>query len=164
MKQLLFITNLANKIGSFSLSSIAAAKTLGYGYHSAANWSAAQPGQIEQDEEKYGIFIHNVDMDRAPLSKKNLAVYRKIKKLIQDEKVDYIHCNTPTGGLLGRLAGKKCGVKKVIYQVHGFHFYKGAPKKNWLIYYPIERILACWTDAIITINHEDYAFAQKKLK
>jgi glycosyltransferase involved in cell wall biosynthesis len=84
--------------------------------------------------------------------------------VIRQENMDFIHCNTPVGGLLGRLAGKKCGVKKVIYQVHGFHFYKGAPLLNWLLYYPVEWLLARWTDAIITINHEDYAFAQKKMK
>ena len=59
------------------------------------------------------------------------------------------------------MCGKKCKVKKVIYHVHGFHFYKGAPLLNWLIYYPIERLLALFTDAIITINHEDYILAQK---
>ena len=56
-------------------------------------------------------------------------------------------------------------MKKVIYQAHGFHFYKGAPFKNWLLYYPVERWLAHYTDAIITINNEDYERAKKfKLK
>ena len=67
--------------------------------------------------------------------------------------------------MLGRLAGKKCKVKKIIYQAHGFHFYKGAPLLNWLVYYPIERLLSHWTDIIITINQEDYKIAQTfKLK
>ena len=68
------------------------------------------------------------------------------------------------GGILGRLAGKKCNVKKVIYQAHGFHFYKGAPKKNWLLYYPIEKWLAHYTDALITITQEDYELAKTKLR
>ena len=48
----------------------------------------------------------------------------------------------------------------MIYQAHGFHFYKGAPIKNWLFYYPVERWLAHYTDALITINQEDYEFAK----
>lgn len=45
--------------------------------------------------------------------------------------------------------------------MHGFHFYKGAPIVNWGIYYPIERIMAHYTDTIITMNIEDYERAQK---
>ena len=82
-------------------------------------------------------------------------------ELIKKEHFDIIHCNTPIGGVIGRLAGKKCKVKKVIYQAHGFHFYKGAPLINWLIYYPIEKWLAHYTDALITINNEDYERAKK---
>ncbi|MEE1116149.1 MAG: glycosyltransferase family 4 protein, partial [Clostridia bacterium] len=99
-----------------------------------------------------------------PYSPKNIKAYKQLCKIIRDEQIDYIHCNTPTGGLLGRIAGKKCGVKKVIYQAHGFHFYKGAPKLNWMVYYPIEKWLAHHTDALITINQEDYELAKTKLK
>lgn len=33
---------------------------------------------------------------------------------------------------------------------------------NWLVYYPVEKMLSRWTDVLITINHEDYARAKKK--
>lgn len=164
MRKLLFISNLTNKITAFATASIAAAGKMGYSYHHAANWSEAPAGQIEKDQKDYGITVHHIDLARSPFSKRNLTAYKQMNAVIRQENIDYIHCNTPVGGLLGRLAGKKCGVNKVIYQVHGFHFYKGAPKLNWLLYYPVERLLARWTDAIITINHEDYDFAQKKLK
>lgn len=52
---------------------------------------------------------------------------------------------------------------KVIYTAHGFHFYKGAPLKNWLLYYPVEKLCSHFTDKLITINREDYELAQKKL-
>lgn len=70
-----------------------------------------------------------------------------------------IHCNTPIGGVIGRLAGCKFN-KKVIYMVHGFHFYKGAPLINWLLFYPIEKFLLRYTDVLITINSEDYSRAK----
>lgn len=165
MRKILFISNISNKISSFAFSSIFAAKELNLLFYQAANWSEAADNQIEIDENHYGIKIFNVPIARSPFSKENITAYKQIVKIIKDENIDYIHCNTPVGGLLGRLAGKKCNVQKVIYQAHGFHFYKGASKKNWLIYYPIEKWLAHYTDAIITINKEDYEAAQKfKLK
>lgn len=49
----------------------------------------------------------------------------------------------------------------MIYQAHGFHFWKGAPKKNWLLFYPVEKFLATWTNMLVTINQEDYEAAKK---
>lgn len=78
---------------------------------------------------------------------------------------DIVHCHTPTGGLLGRLATFSLKKKPLLfYTAHGFHFCKGAPLLNWLIYYPIEKTLARKTDCLITINQEDYALATKALK
>ncbi|MGE4284746.1 MAG: glycosyltransferase family 4 protein [Clostridia bacterium] len=85
-----------------------------------------------------------------------IKAYKRINRAIEELGIEYIHCNTPIGGFLGRVCGKRCKVKKVIYTAHGFHFYKGAPFLNWLVFYPIERFLARWTDIILTINEEDY--------
>lgn len=161
MKKILFISNIARKVNTFSLASISAARSFDFSFHMAANWSTATKEQIESDQNEYNVKIHNIDLERSPFSKANITAYRQLVALIQKERIDYIHCNTPVGGLLGRLASKKCKVKKIIYQVHGFHFYKGAPKLNWLLYYPIEKWLARYTDAIITINKEDYARAKR---
>lgn len=162
MKKILYISNIGGKkmTGSFSGTSIVAAKELGLEYYIVANNSKMSKEQKESDEKKFGIHICHADISRSPFSKSNIRAYRQLVKLIKDEGIDYIHCNTPVGGLLGRLAGKKCRVKRVVYQAHGFHFYKGAPLKNWLIYYPVERWLAHYTDALITINKEDYERAQ----
>ena len=161
-KKILFISNISGeKIGSFSLASIHAAHDVGLEFHIAANFDRASMEQREKDEIEHGIKIHHIDFIRNPMHPGNIKAYRQLVELIKREKFDIIHCNTPIGGLCGRLAGKKCGVHEVIYQAHGFHFYKGAPKKNWLIYYPIERMLAHYTDALITINQEDYKAAKR---
>ncbi len=166
MSSILYISNITSaKLNlSFLGSSLCASKNLKYNFHSVANRKGATERQIKEDEKEYGVRLHHIDLDRAPYSLKNIKAYKQLNKLIKEENIDYIHCNTPIGGLLGRLAGKKCNVKKVIYQVHGFHFYKGAPKFNWLIYYPIEKWLARYTDAIITINKEDFDRAKNKLR
>ncbi len=164
MSKILFISNISRKISSFVTASIEASHDLNMEFYHAANWKNVESDQIHADELAYNIKINNVNISRNPFSGKNLKAYKELVELINREKIDYIHCNTPTGGILGRLAGKKCKVKKVIYQAHGFHFYKGAPKKNWMLYYPVEKWLARYTDALITINQEDYELAKTKLK
>lgn len=164
MSKILFISNISNRITTFVTASIAAAHSLNMDFYQAANWQDADPSQIATDEKAYDIKIKSVPIPRNPLAKTNFTAYKELVAFIKQENIDYIHCNTPTGGILGRLAGKKCKVKKVIYQAHGFHFYKGAPKINWLVYYPVEKWLAHYTDALITINSEDFELAKAKLK
>lgn len=164
MSKILFISNISSRITAFAISSIVAAHSLNMDFYQAANWQSADSSQIATNEKAYDIKIKSVPISRNPLAKTNLSAYKELVDFINQENIDYIHCNTPTGGILGRLAGKKCKVKKVIYQAHGFHFYKGAPKKNWLVYYPVEKWLAHYTDALITINHEDFELAKAKLK
>lgn len=164
MSKILFVSNISNKITTFVTASIAAAHSLDMDFYQAANWQDVEKSKIEADEQAYNIKIKSVPISRNPIAKTNLTAYKELVAFIKQEEIDYIHCNTPTGGILGRLAGKKCKVKKVIYQAHGFHFYKGAPKKNWLVYYPVEKWLAHYTDALITINGEDFELAKTKLK
>ena len=95
----------------------------------------------------------------------NKVAYKNLCRLIKEKDIDVIHCNTPVGGMVGRFAGKRHRVGKIIYTAHGFHFYKGAPLFNRTVLKWAEKIMAHWTDAIITMNAEDYAAAQKfKLK
>lgn len=166
MSRILYVTNIGGKRMSYGFSgtAIEAAHSLGLEFYTIANRSNASWEDIKEDEQKYDVRLLHYDLARSPFSLRNLKAYKQLCEVICENKIDYIHCNTPVGGMLGRLAGKKCKIKKVVYQVHGFHFYKGAPKKNWLLYYPIEKWLARYTDALITINREDYEFAKNKLK
>lgn len=89
----------------------------------------------------------------------------QVRKMCNENQYNLLHCHSPIGSVVARLAAKKARKHgtKVIYTAHGFHFYKGAPKKNWIIFYPIEKICSRWTDVLITINKEDYAFAKKHM-
>ncbi len=104
----------------------------------------------------------DLPFERSPLKKNNLITMKELKKLMDDQNYDIIHCHTPVGGALARIAAHKSkdNSAKVIYTAHGFHFFKGAPLINWLVYYPIERWLARYTDVLITINKEDYERAR----
>ncbi len=113
-------------------------------------------------KEKHGIKIHKINFERSPYNTKNFSAYKSLLNLVNENKYDVIFCHEPIGGVMGRLVGKKCGCA-VIYMAHGFHFYKGAPLINKLLYYTVEWFLSRYTDALITINEEDYE-ASKKLK
>lgn len=117
--------------------------------------------------EKNGLKIDWVDkvfdvpFARSPKSTDNIKAYLTLKKILSEEKYSYIHCNTPMGGIVTRLAARntrKDGCV-VIYTAHGFHFHKRASRIAWLVYYPIEKLFARLTDKLITINHEDYNLA-----
>lgn len=107
-----------------------------------------------------------VPFTRSPFRLSNITAYRQLKKIINQEDYDIIHTHTPMGSVVTRLAAKKArrNGTKIIYTAHGFHFFKGAPLLNWLIYYPVERLMARHTDTLITINKEDYHRAKKQFK
>ena len=120
--------------------------------------------------EKNGLQLKHCDQyfdlpfQRSPRDPKNIEAGRQLKALLEKEHYDVILCNTPMGSIVTRLvsqASRKRGTK-VVYMVHGFHFCKGASKKNWLVYYPIEKTMARFCDLIITITQEDYALAKEK--
>ncbi|MFJ8064768.1 glycosyltransferase family 4 protein [Psychrobacillus sp. NPDC096426] len=106
---------------------------------------------------------YDVPFERSPFKLNNIKVYKLLKEIIDSNKFDLIHCHTPMGGVLTRLAASNARRNNttVIYTAHGLHFYKGAPLPNWLLYYPVERWLARYTDVLITINKEDYNRVKK---
>ncbi len=162
MKKLLYITHLSGKrVNRFWLTSIAAAHELGYEFHLACNMHRAEHPAFEEGCKQYEIITHQIDFKRNPLSGENKNAYKELVELLEKEHFDIVHCNTPVGGLLGRLCSHKAHVPYVIYQAHGFHFWKGAPLKNWMFYYPVERYLSKYTDSLLTINKEDYEASQK---
>lgn len=107
--------------------------------------------------------IHVVRLVRSPASAKNLQGYRDMKAIFTQNNYDIVWTNEPVMGVVTRLAANKARKKrtKVLYMTHGFHFFDGAPKANWLIYYPVEKFMSRMTDRIVTINHEDYERAKK---
>ena len=109
---------------------------------------------------------YDIPFERLPWKPRNRQAYKMLKKIIDEGNFDIIHCHTPVGAMIARLAALSARKKgtKVIYTAHGFHFFKGAPLMNWLLFYPAEWLLAPVTDVLITINQEDYARARKHLR
>lgn len=125
-------------------------------------------GQTPVDDyyRELGCQIYHISCERTPLSFTTCKAVKEINTVLKENDYDIVHCHTPVASMCTRLAAKGLRKKglKVIYTAHGFHFYKGAPKKNWMIYYPVEMFCSRWTDVLITINQEDYALAKRKMK
>ncbi len=131
--------------------------------HVAARNNLAEKNGLKLD---FVDKVYDIPFSRSPKSTDNIKAYKQLKKLINEEKYDIIHCNTPMGGIVTRLAAKKARKNgcKVIYTAHGFHFYKGASKKNWIIFYPIEKLFSRKTDKLITVAREDYETVKDKFR
>jgi glycosyltransferase EpsD len=106
----------------------------------------------------------DLPFERSPLRRGNLAAYRRLKELVDANEYRIVHGHTPVGGALARLAAREARKNgtHVLYTAHGFHFYDGAPRRNWMLYYPAEYWLAQATDALIAINAEDYRLAVRR--
>lgn len=133
----------------------------GYVVHVAGNDNLALKNGLKLD---WADKIFDIPFSRSPKSTSNIKAYNILKKLIDRENYVIIHCNTPMGGIVTRLAARKARKNgcKVFYTAHGFHFHKRASKLAWMTFYPIEKKFAKFTDKLITINHEDFAIASQK--
>jgi glycosyltransferase involved in cell wall biosynthesis len=169
VKKVLMLATTAAMIEQFNKSNILILENMGYEVHIAGNWIEGNPISNERLEQfKDWVIAHNgkwfhIPATRKPYDLKNNNKSLKIVvSLIRQNQYEFIHCHTPIGSIIGRVAALLTKTK-IIYTAHGFHFYKGAPLKNWILYYPAEWICSWITDILITINKEDYERAQKHL-
>ena len=155
VKKVLFTATVDSHILHFHIPFLKMFKEKGYEVHVATSGEEKIP---------YCDKKHKITFERNPIRLNNLKAIKQLKKVINNEKFDIIHCHTPMGGVVTRIAAMKARKNgtRVIYTAHGFHFYKGAPKINWIVFYPIEKCLSRYTDTLITINGEDYELAKRK--
>ncbi len=157
-KKILFVANSDFHLELCYLAYLEYFQKKGYEVHLANNTDLLLP---------YATKKIKIPISRTPFHWQNIKAIWQLRKVIAQEKYSLISCSTPMGGVVARLASAKA-IKlkqtKLIYTAHGFHFFKGCPWLNYLIYYPVERYLIKYTDVLITINEEDYKFAQKHFK
>lgn len=173
MSNALIITSVASMVDQFLLPSMYLLQEMGYKVFVACNFekgstcSNERVTELKKTLEAHGIEYYQVDFERnATQIIKNRIAYKQLLSILSGNKFDLIHCHSPVGGMLGRLAARKARKTgtQVIYTAHGFHFYKGAPLKNWLMYYPVEKFCSRFTDKLITINKEDFELTKSKFK
>lgn len=164
--KVLILASVASMIDQFNIPNIKLLIEMGFTVEVACNFLSGNTCSDEKIQtlktmlDKMGVKIYQIDFARDAFKlSQNLRAYRQVLEIMTNNRYEFIHCHSPIGGLCGRLAGHKTKTK-VIYTAHGFHFYKGAPFLNWLVYYPIEKFLSRYTDVLITINKEDFARAK----
>lgn len=170
-KKALIVTTVASTLDQFCMNEVSILQKT-HDIYVAANFDMGNNTSVDRVKEfklelqKKNIIANEINFNRSPLSKGNFFAYKDIENLINSESFEIIHCHTPVAAMMVRLAARKARKNgtKVIYTAHGFHFFKGAPFINWLIFYSVERWLARYTDVLITINKEDYARAKKSFK
>lgn len=162
--KIIYITTISSTMNAFFKAHIEMLVNEGHSVDLACNdtdWP------IDDFYKELGCQYYHIDFSRSPLSPDNIKAYRQLKKVIENGNYDIAHCHTPNAAAITRLVCRKFRKTtnlKVFYTAHGFHFYKGAPKLNWMIFYPIEKFCAKFTDKLLTINQEDFALAKSKIK
>lgn len=158
--KILYVTTISGTLNAFLVPHIKLLLDLGHKVDIACNVT----NPINNDLIERGCRVFNLNFQRKPLRKQNYVAYKELQQIIEKEQYHVIHTHTPVASAITRSVCKNIPRIKVFYTAHGLHFYKGAPLKNWLIYYPLEKWLSKYTDTLITINHEDYELAHKKMK
>ncbi len=169
-KKALMTASVASMIDLFNMDNIHLLQSLGYEVDVATNFvfgsitSQERVDAFRGELEAAGIRTYHVPIPRSILDVKHIIrSYRAMKRLCEEEGYTLMHTQSPIGGVVARMAAAKQRKKgmKVIYTAHGFHFFKGAPKANWMLFYPIEKFFSRSTDVLLTINQEDFARAGK---
>lgn len=150
--KILYVSTISNTVNAFLIPHIKMLVNQGYQVD-----VAFKTNQKVSDELNYlNCKIYEIDFNRSIFQNNFIDLTKKIKRIVSDGKYDIVHTHTPIASAIVRLACKQLSSVKVVYTAHGFHFYKGAPLRNWLTFYPVEKYLARYTDAIITMNSEDF--------
>lgn len=159
VKKVLFVATVYNTLAAFIIPFMKLLQEKGHEVHAAASSNEGQ--EHKSDVEAAGVKCWDIPFARSPYNLANLQAYHCLRALLKEHHFDLIHVHTPIAAFLGRYLAKITHQGPVLYTVHGFHFYRGAPKRNWLIYYTAERIAANWTDGLIVINSEDFENAKR---
>lgn len=168
-KKVLILVSVASMIKQFNMNNIKILLDLGYQVEVVADFSYLDNidknyvDSLIDELNSMSVKIHNISIPRTLSIKRIFCSYNEVKKLIYNNDYYFIHCQSPIGSAILRLAARKTKTK-IIYTAHGFHFYKGSSIINWLIFFPVEYYLSKFTDCLITINNTDYEFAKKIFK
>lgn len=155
--KVLFIASVYTHLAAFHIPFMKLLQEKGYQVHAVASSAEGR----REDVERAGVTCWEVPFARSPYSPANVQAFRRLRALLKEHHFDLIHVHTPVAAFMGRFLAKATHQGPVLYTAHGFHFYQGSPRRNWLIYHTVERVAARWTDGLIVMNGEDFENAQR---
>jgi glycosyltransferase involved in cell wall biosynthesis len=156
-KSIVFLATVNSHIYHFHIPFMKHLRMKGYDVEAAAAPIYGFKKNIEEED----FVFHSIPFSRNPFHPMNFVAFFKLFRLLKKNNYRLIHTHTPVASFFGRFAAKLAGVPSVLYTAHGFHFFDGAPKKNWLLYYTAERLVARYTDALLVMNQEDFENGKK---
>ena len=160
MKNILYVSTVSSTVNAFLVPHIQMLLNNGYKVDCACSINK----ELDSELTNEGVKVYNVPFCRNPLDLGNLKAFKELIRIQKENNYDIVHVHTPIASIYGRLLKFKFKNIKTIYTAHGYHFLKGGSKLGWIIYYPIEKIMAKLTDVTININKEDYEITKNKLK
>ena len=122
---------------------------------------ACSPGKEVEELQTNGYQIHPVNIDRKISLFSSLKSIYHLTKIIQQNQYDLVHVHTPIAAVLGRIAAKIAGVKRIVYTSHGLPFHDLSTPTQYYIYFLVEKLTALITDLILSQNYEDISTAKK---
>lgn len=157
MKKILFVATVPEHFLYFHIPCFKMLRENGWEVHAACSECRDIP---ECDK------LFELPISRNPADKANIKAYRRLKEIVGKNNYDIVHCHTPMGGALARLASRRARKNgaRVFYTAHGFHFCSGAPLLNWILFMPAEWFFSRMTDELITINDEDFKLAKRLMR
>ncbi|MGV3184716.1 glycosyltransferase family 4 protein [Weissella paramesenteroides] len=165
---MIMVATTASMIGQFNIKNIKLLLDMDYevsvacNFNSGSSWNQTDSNKLKKYLIQLGVHVYNIPFSRSPFAFiDNFKAFMALNSIFNKNKFNFVHCHTPVGGVIARLVAKYNSVPS-IYTAHGFHFFKGAPLKNWMLYYPIEKFLSRITNVLITINSQDFNIAKKK--
>ena len=164
------VASVPSMIGCFNMNNIRILLDMGYTVDVACDYTDTGVWPKERvkrfTEELNGLGVEHIQLSssRSPLNIcAHVRSYKEAVSLLKKRNYRFIHSHTPITSAIMRIAAHVTNTE-IIYTAHGFHFYKGAPIKNWILFYPIEKYLSRFTNTLITITKEDYERAVRHFK
>ena len=155
MKKILYVTTVSRTLNAFLIPHIEKLVYEGY----KVDCACAIDLKVDDRILSKGCNIFDIPFSRNPANPRNVKAFRELLKIQERNEYDILHVHTPVASFVTRLAFREKENLKIIYTCHGFHFYKGSSIVNWILFYPLEKLAARWTDTLVTINEEDYKMA-----
>lgn len=152
MKKILHVANLDTMLMAFRMDLLQHLKEIGYEVHIASKIS--KPNVKKEFIDK-GFVVHDINIGRGLDPLKATKAIIRLRKVIAKQKYVIVHTNTPSGGLIGRLAAYFANVPKIYHTTAGFYFHENMGKIQYKFYSKIEKALGRITHVLFSPNQED---------
>ncbi|HHT62408.1 MAG TPA: glycosyltransferase family 4 protein [Clostridia bacterium] len=139
------------------------------GLHNKADFefhvAAAPGGELVDWLRGIGVRVFEIPELVRPISPANdLKALIKLKKLMQEEKYDLVHCHSSKAGMVGRFAAKWAGVPRIVFTVHGWGVNDRQPLLLRTLLGTAEKLAGWISTDVVCVSQADYRLGKKFVK